>query len=138
MAYSAPDAAALKARYPEFGSVADALVTAMLADAFVDVDATWIEGDRARAQIALVAHWLAAEGEPQRSATIAAGGTWNPNSAPMKRRQVGDVMTEFQNASERFGSQSNAAMSKEAYETSPYGREFLKLRARSFPAMIAV
>lgn len=62
MPYTAPTAADLKARYPAFAAVADVTVTAVLADALLDVGETWIEDHRAPAMLALAAHWLQSQG----------------------------------------------------------------------------
>lgn len=136
MAYVAPTAADLKARYPEFDAVSDGLIDLILADAIADVDSRWIEADRARAQLALAAHMLTLEGEPDRSLTIADGGTVSPLAGPIKRDKVGDVETEYFGASDSSGSSSSGGIY--GYGSTKYGQQFLKLRARSHPSVIAV
>lgn len=54
-------AADLKARYTDFDEVADAHVTAALEDAAREVDDSWLEDDRDRAQILLACHYLIVE-----------------------------------------------------------------------------
>lgn len=135
MTYVAPVAATVKARYPEFMSVADALVTLVLAEAITDVDERWIEADRARAQMALCAHYLAVEGEPGRSSAIASGNAHDPLIGPIRSDKVGDVATEYLG---HGSGNSSGGITKEDYHRTPYGSQFLKLRARSFPAVVAV
>ncbi len=134
MAYQAPTAAHLKSRYPEFDPVADALVTSVLDDAIADVDDRWIENDRRRAQLALAAHMLAVEGEPARSQAIAAGQSIDPRLGPVKRDKVGDTETEYVVT----GDASGGSAADNAYTSTRYGQQLLVLRARSFPAALAV
>lgn len=56
MAYSAPTASTLKTRYPAFAGVLDATVEVWLTDARLIVTDSWIENDRAIAEMLLAAH----------------------------------------------------------------------------------
>lgn len=129
MAYVTPTPATFRTRYPEFAPVSDALIQLMIDDAVADVGDTWVEKDRARAQMLLVAHWLTIEGEPERTAT----GQGAAGTGPIKRDKVGDVETEFAT----FGSGSQTVGSGTYMQTS-YGQEFLALMRRNFPAVAAV
>lgn len=62
MAYVAPTPAQFKARYPEFGTVADETVQIYLTEANRSVDETWTEGDYANAIMHLAAHKMAVAG----------------------------------------------------------------------------
>lgn len=62
MAYTAPTAANLKARYPALANVADETVDVWLVDARRYVDTTWFEADYAPAIMAAAAHSLASNG----------------------------------------------------------------------------
>lgn len=95
----------------------------MLAEAIEEVGETWIERDRAKAQMLLAAHKLAMEGEPARSAT----GNFNAVSGPIKRRKVGDVETEYAGAVITTGSAAGP------YSGSNYGVSFWSLLKRNFP-----
>ncbi|MDO9417030.1 DUF4054 domain-containing protein [Pararhizobium sp.] len=131
MAYVPPTASTFKARYPEFVTVSDVLVTLVLADAIAQVGETWLERDRARAQMLLTAHMLSMEGEPGRSAT----GNGVGNSGPVKRRKVGDVETEFAGAG---GAAGGASGLDGLYGSTEYGKQFLALLRMNFAGPIAV
>lgn len=62
MAYTQPDAATLKLRFPAFAAVPDETVEYWLADARLIVTDSWIEADRAPAEMALAAHNMAMNG----------------------------------------------------------------------------
>lgn len=136
MAYTTPTAADFKARFPEFTAVADALINLIIAEQEPQVGVTWIERDRVPALMFLVAHILTVQGEPQR--TIAGGAT---GAVPgvVKRRKVGDVETEYQNANERLGTGSGVnAVGAAGYELTNYGRMFKTYLRRNFVAIAAV
>lgn len=129
MSYQVPTPATFKLRFPEMAPVSDALVGLVLAEAIASVGETWIERDRARAQMLLTAHKLVMEGEPERTATglgIGAAGV-------VKRDKVGDVETEYAG----MGSGSGAG-STLGYDQSAYGREFAALMRKNFPAIAVV
>ena len=129
MAYVEPTATTFKARYPEFAPVSDILIGLVLAEAINDVGETWLERDRARAQMLLTAHKLAMEGEPERTSTglgIGAAGV-------VKRDKVGDVETEYAGMGSGSGSGSSLG-----YDQSAYGREFAALMRKNFPAIAVV
>lgn len=129
MAYVAPTATTFKARFAEFADVSDVLIGLVLQEAFDDVGDTWLERDRARAQMLLAAHKLVMEGEPERTTTgqgIAGTGT-------IKRDKVGDVETEFAGVTQSAGDSSALG-----YGLSNYGREFAALMRKNFPAIAVV
>jgi len=138
MAYVTPTPELFKARFPEFTSVSDTLVGLVLGEAVERVGDTWLERDRARAQMYLAAHLLAMEGEPARSAAIANGGTGGETllNGAVKRRRVGDVETEFAGVSSGdVGSSGGLAAS---YTSTAYGRRYLELMRLNFPSVAAV
>ncbi|MBX4889776.1 DUF4054 domain-containing protein [Rhizobium bangladeshense] len=132
MAYEAPTPATFKARYPEFTAVSDALVQLVLNDAISDVGDTWLEKDRARAQMLLAAHILTMEGEPGRTENGASGAT--AGTGIIKRDKVGDVETEFATPSSSGG--GGSALS--GYGMTFYGRQYLELLRKNFPAVSVV
>ncbi|EYR81391.1 DUF4054 domain-containing protein [Shinella sp. DD12] len=130
MAYTAPTPTTFKARCPEFAPVSDDLVQLMIDDAIGDVGDTWIEKDRSRAQMLLIAHWLTIEGEPGRSTT----GQGSAGTGLVKRRKVGDVEVEFATA----GGSSSGGGSASGYALTSYGQEYMALMRRNFPAIAVV
>lgn len=129
MAYVTPTPTSFKARYPEFAPVSDALIQLMINDAVGEVGETWVEKDRARTQMILVAHWLTMEGEPGRTAS----GQGSAGTGLVKRRKVGDVETEFATPG---GSSGGSAAS--GYMLTAYGQEYLAIMRRNFPAVAVV
>lgn len=131
MAYEVPTPVTFKARFPEFGVVSDTLVQLVLNDAISDVGDTWLEKDRARAQMLLAAHILTMEGEPGRTENGASGAT--AGTGIIKRDKVGDVETEFATPT---SSGSGGALS--VYGLTFYGQQYLELRRKNFPAVAVV
>jgi hypothetical protein len=129
MAYVAPTPGTFKARFPEFSAVSNDLVTLVLNEAFDHVGDTWLERDRARAQMLLAAHTLTMEGEPTRTNTGAGVGL----SGAVKRRKVGDVETEFAGVGGGAGGSAGSG-----YSATVYGQQFLALMRKNFPAIAAV
>lgn len=130
MAYTAPTAADLKARFPEFAAVSDTLINLILEEASAQVGETWLERDRKPATLYLAAHLLTMEDEPGRSATGQSGAA----TGPVRRRKVGDVEVEFAGAA----SVSATGENRNAYDLSAYGRQFMALLRKNFPAVAVV
>ena len=130
MAYTAPTAADLKARFPEFAAVSDTLINLILEEASAQVGETWLERDRKPAPLYLAAHLLTMEGEPGRSAS----GQGSATTGPVRRRKVGDVETEFAG----FGRADANGRTDAGYEMTAYGRQFLRLLRLNFPAVAVV
>jgi hypothetical protein len=129
MAYVAPTPTTFKARYPEFAPVSNDLITLVLAEAVDQVGDTWLERDRARAQMLLAAHTLTMEGEPGRTAS----GSGIAATGAVKRRKVGDVEVEFAGFSGGSGAGSGSG-----YAATSYGQEFMALMRKNFPTALAV
>lgn len=110
MAYTAPTAADLKARYPAFASVADATVNYWLAEAAEDC-ANWAENLRARGELSLAAHRMA-------ELNIVAGAV-----------PVG--VTAFKSGT-FSASVSDGVASRIGYDATVYGREFKQLARNLF------
>ena len=130
MPYVQPTAETFKARFTEYAPVSNALVNLILAEAFDAVGETWLERDRAKAQMYLAAHLLAMEGEPGRSTT----GQGTGSTGPVKRFKVGDVETEFAGA----GGSSGASSGASGYLQTQYGRMYLELLRKNFPPVAVV
>lgn len=136
MPYTTPTAAEFKARFPEFTVVSDTLIGLVIAESEPQVGEDWIERDRKPALLFLVAHKLSMQGEPARSA---AGGGSAVIPGVIKRRKVGDVETEYQNANERLGTGSGVnTVGLSGYELTYYGREFRTFLRKNFTAVAAV
>lgn len=127
MAYETPTAADLKARYPEFDSVADARVDVFIEEALSFVGTDWDENDYKQAIIALACHNLVGEGEPARSN----GGSWDPaNSGQVvKSHKVGDVAFTFENGS--GGSSGSASGHGSEFSQTVYGKKYKRLQAKN-------
>lgn len=130
MAYATPTATEFKTRFPEFGTVSDDLVSAIIAEQEPQVGETWIDADRRPALMYLTAHILNTSGYPAATAAIA---VLNAQRGPMKRRKVGDVETEYAGA----GSSANSGVSN-IYAATSYGRMFLTYMRRNFAPFAVV
>lgn len=136
MAYTKPTAAEIKARFPEFTSVSDVLIGLVIDECEPQCGEDWLDRDRKPALMFLVAHKLAIQGQPAQSLTP--GGT-GVSLGVIKRRKVGDVETEYQNANERLGTGAGVnTVSASGYELTPYGREFRTYLRKNFTAVAAV
>lgn len=127
MAYEVPDALDFKQRFPAFGCVADATITAAIAETGSFVDETWMEEDYATAILYLAAHFLYQEGALAGSEAGGPGMT----SGPVRRVKVGDVETEF--AAPAQGSSGDQDLM-----STVWGKRFLDLRKRNVPAVLVI
>lgn len=114
MSYTAPTAADLKARFPAFAAVDDAIITSALTDAARRVDETWTEGDFAMARMLLACHSLAIDGF---------GASREIQTMGFRRIKVGPLDLE------RFGSDQQAG----AIGSTSYGQRFQDLARLNFP-----
>lgn len=126
MAYTAPTAAEVKARFPEFAAVDDSVINAVIAEAGSFVDDSWIEADATTAAMFYVAHELVMAGQ----------GT----SAAAKVAQVGDFSRIKSGDLEvqRNAGSAQVASANGTLGLSRYGLKFLELRGRSFPGILSI
>lgn len=110
MAYTAPTPANLKARYPAFAAVDDAIVQTWLEEGAADC-ATFPETMRARAEMAYAAHRMAELGLVE--AALPAG------------------VTAFKSGT-FSASVSDAVAARTGLDTTIYGQELKDLRRRAF------
>jgi len=136
MAITPPSTSDFKARYPEFAQVSDELVNLVLTEAAGFVAETWREADRAPAIMALAAHMLAIEGEPQRS-TGGSGGA-STVSGPVQSAKVGDVSVTFKGWNVGAGGGGSSGPISDSYVQTAYGQRFLTYLRRNFPAVVVV
>jgi hypothetical protein len=125
MAYVVPDAATFKVRYPEFAPVPDALVSLVLQEAVDQVGDSWLDRDRARAQMLLAAHYLTTEGEPTRTLTSESSA----ERGQVKMEKAGDHQREY------FGVTASADATDADLTSTEYGRRYLALLRLNFPAI---
>lgn len=115
MAYTQADAATLKATFPKFAAVDDAVIETWLTQARRSVDDSWAEDDRAMGEMLLAAHYLTLEGfGTGAEAEIASGGL-----AGMKSVKSGNFSFTKDDAS------SGAAAG--SFESTNYGQRWLQL-----------
>lgn len=112
MPYDIPTASDLKARYPEFDSVSDSIVTELISEASRFVDSSWFEADYQPAIMALAAHLLIEDGFTGRD-TQAAGA--------ITSSKLGDAQDSYAGL--------NAQESAGEYSSTSYGRKYMRLRA---------
>jgi hypothetical protein len=129
MAYTVPTAAALKARYPEFGAVSDDLVTLVITEAAGTVTTAWLERDYAPAIMLLAAHLMIAEGAVERADPNGDGTSTMTMTGAVKSFRVGEVQTTYAGAGGGAGGQG---MSADALASTYYGSRFLALRRANF------
>lgn len=118
MAYTVPDPATLKLRYPAFAAVEDATIQYWLTDAERFVDQSWPEGDYAPALMALAAHYMALAGM---------GGTSGSGAIPAG-------VTRFRSGAMDVTIADAVAVqqSKGGYQATRYGQEFARMQRRNF------
>ena len=139
MPYVVPTVSLFKMRFPEFTIVCDELVEFNLNDAINEVGDCWDEDDRALAQLMLAAHYLAVQGEPNRSSSLSNGETAaNPQATEISSVKIGDI-------SVNYGSRSSSAPSSLGYGAgaidyfrTPYGQRYYKLLGRNVTSIQTV
>lgn len=128
MSYDPPDAAAIRARFPEFtvALVPDSVMAMVIEEAGRFLDATWIEADFNIAYKFLVAHYLAA------------AGVLNPmgltgTSGPMSSYSLGDASINF---ADLFTKVFN--ITETDLDTTAYGRRFKAIRRSNHPGTLTI
>lgn len=129
MAYTAPTAADLKARYAEFANVPTETVSAVIEDAQRSVSTSWLERDYAPAIMLLTAHMLVTEGAVERADPNGNGGSMMTTSGPLKSYTVDGVRVEHAGTGAGAGSAPGDLSGLSATE---YGKRFLALRRANF------
>lgn len=115
MAYVPPTAEDFKTRFPEFESVEDDTITALLADAAKQVDSTWREDDRAIAEMLMVAHSISSQ------ETASSGGR------EIASESIGPLSVSY------FSGASLAWI-----QGTGYGRAWYALALKNFPPILVV
>ncbi|WP_343711904.1 DUF4054 domain-containing protein [Inquilinus sp.] len=128
MAWNPPTPADLKARFPAFAAVSDSVVQGALDEAALQVDETWVsEADFRLGRLLLAAHILTLDGlGTGAEAEAAAAGAMG-----FKRMKSGRLELERFSAADAGGDGS-------VLGSTSYGRRFLELLRRNFPAVAVV
>lgn len=127
MPYTTPTATQFKDRYPEFASLTDARIDAVMADALLWVDQTWrIEADYQPAIMAYTAHILKVE-----ATAAASGASGGAVSGPIKSESLGDASITYAD-----NTSSDWRFADADLATTPYGTSYLRLRNRNHPAIL--
>lgn len=130
MAYSAPTAADLKARFPEFASVDDVIVTAALAEAEGRVDASWPnEADFRLGRMLYAAHNLTLSGHGTGADVQFVSGAL----AGVRRYRSGSLEVERTGLA---GAQSGVVIGD--LNSTSYGTQFSRLVRLLFPPILVV
>lgn len=129
MAWSPPTVSDFKTRFPQFATVPDATVQAILDEAIPQVGDTWLERDRTPGVLHLTAHLMASQG-----IGVAAPGGGSAVTGAVKRRKVGDVEVEFAGTPGSAGATGLAAY----YMSTTYGAEFYRLMRKNFSGIAVV
>lgn len=134
MALPVVTAAELKARYPVFATVPDALVDLVLGDGARAVSEDWIAADQKPAILAYAAHMLAAEGYEARVVGVDGGEV--SVIGPVETVKIGDAMVKL--ATDKSGAGAGGGAAADDLTSTAYGRYYLTLLHRSQPAVVVV
>lgn len=126
MSYVQPTLTNFRTRYPEFASVDDTLVQTVLDESIAEVGDTWLDQDRAKAQMLLTAHKLVAEGYLAASS----GSDSSSSGSVVKMEKAGDHQIEYAVSDDSIANAQDGGL-----ETSVYGNRYLKLLRNNFPAV---
>lgn len=125
---AAPDLASFKLRFPEFGSALDARINFYLADTIAELDVRAWGIMYAKAVELLSAHRLALSQQRAAEAQTTAGG----NVVIGQQGTIANASAD--GLSVGFAgkqSQSSGTVAEEDYSQTPYGIEYMTLRART-------
>ena len=134
MPYTVPSALDLKARYPEFAPVDNALIGSVINEAAAQVSTRWLERDYVPAIINLAAHLLASEGEPSRTRN---NGVVVADLGPIKSVQVGAITTTYASRDESE-SQTTSSVAPNQLADTVYGKRYLMLLRANFAGVMVV
>lgn len=135
MPHIVPTVDQFRVKFPTFATVGDATITAALLEASDTVNIDWVERDYQPAILYLAAHILTLDGALTASSDISDAGSII-NAGLVSEMKVGDVSVKLAGASGGTGGGSGASGS--GYASTGYGRRFLELLRRNFPAVAIV
>lgn len=129
-------------RYPEFDSADEDQIRTAIEDATLFVGDRWIAAHQRIALLALAAHYLFVGLQQSLSSGVytRTSGTGGSGAAgPVVSKTVGPLSVTYQDPLKALSSGSSSAEGLRAFlSESTYGKRFLELMARSFPARILV
>ena len=135
MPYTVPSALDLKARYPEFAPVDNALIGAVISEAAAQVSTRWLERDYVPAIINLAAHMLASEGEPSRTRN---DGVVVAERGPVKSETVGDVTITYASTDDSASQSASSGVAPNQLADTVYGKRYLMLLRKNFAGVVVV
>jgi hypothetical protein len=146
VAYVPPTVDDFRRRFPGFSGFPDETVQMVLDEAILEVTEGWVDRDRFNATLYLTAHllWTQQLGVIDPSANGDGSGSGSISTVTggeLKRRKVGDVEVEWatsSTAASTGGASHGGGSVTAAYWESIYGRRYLELMRRSFPAVRVV
>lgn len=129
MAYTLVTATDFKTRFPVFEDEDDARISALLLEAGMQVDDTWVsQEDYTAGVMYLTAHLLVTE-----RATLEEGADSGSGDGEISSESFGPLSVSYKASS---GNVANDFVSE--YSTTSYGKRWLRLVARNKPGIVAV
>jgi len=116
----------LKARFPEFAAVSNAVAQEAIDEASRHVDSTWQARDVDNAITFLAAHYLAMDGY-----LVGTGGP-STTAGPIQSEKLGDASVTYG----AYGGGSGMTMS--GYLSTTYGQRYVRLLRLNHPAVLVV
>ena len=123
MGYDLPTAADIKARFPVFAAVGDAMIDAVIAEAKTYADTTWVEADYKPAVQYVAAHMLVKEGVLNPAGAVASG----VSVGQVQSESLGDASITYADGGAAMGFTGLAA----DFASTPYGVAYLRLLRRN-------
>ncbi|MEP0316756.1 MAG: DUF4054 domain-containing protein [Hyphomonas sp.] len=120
MAYTAATATTLKARFPAFADVTDAVIEAALVRARRVVDDSWLADDRQEAEHLHAAHEMTMEG---------LGSTNEAQLAGFKKLKLGTLELERDTSTANYDA---------PYGQTTFGQRFRDILRRNHPGILAI
>jgi len=145
--YVPPTVDDFRKRFPGFTAFPDDTVQMVLDEAILEVTEAWVGKDRFNATLYLTAHllWTQQQGAIDPNASNGDGNGEGGSisvitGGQLKRRKVGDVEVEWSvdsttsSSGGGSGTTGDGAFITAAYYESIYGKRYLELMRKSFPA----
>lgn len=145
MAYVPPTVDDIFARFPELAAADEYLVAFCLEEAIGQVDDSWLEKDYKPAIQYLTAHLVTMQSgamggvfTPPAAGSGGAGGT--VKSGPITSESFGPISTTYANLSSTSsgggGSGKGSIYADQDLVMTVYGRQYMFLRSKNFPAIV--
>lgn len=115
-------ATAIKNKFHEFGSEADTHIEFAIEEASLNVDDTWLEGDRRLAVMYLTAHYL----------KVAISRAASDTGQQIASERIGEISISY------HPTPQPTMVNQSDLTTTPYGTRFLELAKFNFPGVLVV